>query len=70
MPATRIRLDQIEEGRILKQLVYWFKISDQTFPQRFNALRARSLAAAKRAGVRPKDVPRLIADVRSRRAKT
>jgi len=70
MPTTRIRLDQIEEGRILKQLVYWFKISDQTFPRRFNALRTRSRAAAKRAGFRLKDVPRLIADARSRRAKT
>ena len=70
MSTTKIRLEQIENGRILKQLVHWFKISDQTFPTRLNALQTRSLAAAKRAGIRPKDLPRLIAEVRSRRAKT
>ena len=70
MSATKIRLEQIENGRILKQLVQWFKISDQTFPRRLNALRNRSQIAAQRTGIGPKDVARLITAVRSRRAKT
>lgn len=72
MPKTKIRLEQIENGRILKELVTWFKISGarEPFAKRFNRLRTRSRAAAARAGLRAADVSRLIADVRSRRAKT
>jgi len=69
MPGTKIRLEQIEEGRILKQLVLWFRSAPRSFPTRLNALRIRSRAAARRAGITLKDVDRLIAEVRSRRAK-
>lgn len=70
MPKTKIRLEQIENGRVLKQLVLWFRSSPGSFPARLDALRARSRAAARRAGVSLKDVDRLILEVRSRRAKT
>jgi hypothetical protein len=71
MPRDKIRLEQIEDGRILKQLITWFKISSvqEPFAKRFNRLRTRSRAGAKHAGIGPADVPRLIADVRSHRAK-
>lgn len=73
MPSSKIRLEQIKDGRTLKQLVRWFKVSHLTFPQRadaFESLRTRSRRAAERAGLGPQDIARLIADVRSRRAKT
>lgn len=70
MATTKIRLEQIENGRILKQLVLWFRASPQAFPARLNALRARTRSAARRAGITLKDVDHLIAEVRSRRAKT
>ena len=69
MSATKIRLQQLEDGQILRQLVQWFKISHQEFPQRFNSLRARTRRAAERAGVNPKNTSRLIAHARSHRAK-
>ncbi|MDP3723306.1 MAG: hypothetical protein Q8R91_07410 [Candidatus Omnitrophota bacterium] len=69
MPTTKIRLQQLEDGQILKQLVQWFKISHVEFPERFNSLRVRTRRAVERAGLGPKDVDRLIAEVRSRRAK-
>ena len=70
MSTAKIPLEQIEQGRVLRQLIQWFKISPPSFPTRFNALRSRSRHAAERAGIRPADINRLIADVRSRRAKT
>jgi hypothetical protein len=69
MPTSKIRLEQIENGRTLKQLVQWFKISHQTFPKRLDALRIRTRRAARQAGLEPGEVDRLIARVRSRRAK-
>ena len=69
MTTSKIRFEQIEEGRVLKQLVQWFKISHQAFPQRFNTLRAQTRRAAHQAGIRPKDISRLIAQARSHRAK-
>ena len=69
MSMSKIRFEQIEEGRILKQLVQWFKISNRAFPQRFNTLRAQTRRAAQQAGIGPKDIPRLMAQVRSHRAK-
>ncbi len=70
MSTTKIRLEQIENGRTLKQLGLWFRRSQQPFPSRFNALRRRTRAAATRAGLGRHDVDRLIAAVRSRRART
>ena len=70
MSNTKIRLAQIENGQILKRLILWFRASPQSFPARLTILRSRSRNAAQRAGITPKHVDRLIAEVRSRRAKT
>ena len=70
MSDVKIPLQRIEEGRVLKQLVQWFKISSRTSSLQLNALRRRSRLAATRTGLRSKDIPALIAHVRSRRAKT
>ena len=66
MTYQKIRLEQIEEGRTLRRLVQWFRVSAPSFPARLNDLRRRSRRAAARAGVTAKDVDRLIAEVRSR----
>lgn len=68
MPKTRIRLEEIEDGQTLKQMILWFRSSKRSFSSRWNELRIRTRAAAKRAGIGPKDVDRLIAEVRARRA--
>ncbi len=68
MSTSKIRFEQIEQGRVLKQLVEWFKISHQAFPQRFNTLRDKTRRAARAAGIGPQGIPRLIAQTRSRRA--
>ena len=73
MPSSKIRLEQIENGRTLRQLVRWFKVAHLAMPPRANTLRtlrATSRRAAQRAGIGPQDIPRLIAEVRARRAKT
>ena len=68
MATKRIRLQQIEDGQTLKQMVLWFRSSRRQFPARLNALRARSRRAASRAGIGQKDIDRLVAEVRLRRA--
>lgn len=65
----KIRLDQLEEGQVLRELVTWFRVSRPSFPARLTSLRRRSRQAAQRAGVSPKDIDRLICEVRSRRAR-
>ena len=70
MSGTKIRFEQIEDGQTLKQVVVWFRNSQRAFPARFNALRSRSRAQAKRAGLGPQGVERLISQTRAHRAKT
>ena len=73
MPTTKIQLQQIEDGQTLKQVIHWFKITHMKFPKQSSSLRAlrlRTRQAAQRAGIRPRDVSRLIAEVRARRVKS
>lgn len=70
MTHSKIRLEQIEEGRTLRRLVQWFRLTMPPFAARLDDLRARSRRAAARAHISPKHIDRLIANVRSQRAKT
>ena len=65
MSSVKIRLDQIEGGQTLKRLVWWFRRATPSFAARFDDLRLRSRASATRAGLTPKQIDRLITDVRA-----
>lgn len=69
MPKGKIRLEQIEGGRTLQAIIRWYEQDRETFAQRFNALRLRSRAAAEDAGLGPKQIGRLIREVRNHRVK-
>lgn len=70
MGETKVKLERIEEGEILRKLVNWFKQTQENpFVRRFNLLRRKTRKAIEQAGYGPKDVSRLIADVRCNREK-
>ena len=67
--AIRIRLEQIERGRVLRELINWYESGQRNFARRFDDLRRRSQRAAARAKLGPKDIDRLIREARTHRAK-
>ena len=65
MSQTRVRLNQIEEGAELRDLLSWFKrLRRAGFAERFDAVWTNSAKAARKAGYRRRDVARLVAEVR------
>lgn len=67
MASTRIRLDRIERGEILKELIAWYE-RQRNFARRFNRLRRQTKREASKAGIGPGVIDRLIREVRSQRA--
>jgi len=65
MPQTKVRLNQIEDGAELRDLLSWFKrIRKAGFAERFDEMWAETAKAAGKSGYRRKDVSRLVAEVR------
>jgi hypothetical protein len=68
MPLTKLKLDQIEEGETLRDLLTWFKkFKDRGFAEKFDSLWKETSKAARRAGYKQADVNRLITEVREAR---
>jgi len=69
MAATKIRLEQIERGPVLKEIIRWYECTQRDAANRLDALRRRSRRAAQCAGIGPADIDRLIREVRADRGK-
>lgn len=68
MSPTRVSLRQIEEGETLRELVRWYKENKNNFTRRLNVLRDKSRDAFEKAGYGPKDIERIITEVRQKSA--
>ena len=67
MSHLRVRLSQVEDGKILKEIVCWFqRFKEAGFAEKLDALWKETHQAAESAGYGPDDVDRLIAEVRKR----
>jgi len=65
MARTKLNLDQIEQGEALREILSWFrKIKEAGFAEKLDALWKETRQAGDKAGYGPKDVERLIAEVR------
>lgn len=64
-----VRLDQIERGNILRELIAWYETQQVAFARRLNALRARSRRAAVKAGFTSRDIEQLVREARALQVK-